>query len=96
MEMRLPLAIAVQLRCLPKSGDFIQAFCQSILPDTKQYVCHPPPGCPITLPNTYLLLKRTLYGLTRSPKQCFDKAMTVFKSLGLEPCVNAPCLFTGQ
>ena len=95
MEMRLLLAIAVQHRCLPKSGDFVQAFCQSFLPDDEQYICRPPPGCPITPPNTYLLLKRTLYGLKRSPKHWFDKATAAFTSLGLKPCANAPCLFTG-
>ena len=44
MEMRLLLAIAVQHRCLPKSGDFFQAFCQLVLPNTEQYVCQPSSG----------------------------------------------------
>ena len=91
MEMRLLIAILVQQRCLPK-----QAFCQSLLPTTEQYVCRPSLSCPLTPDNTYLLLKRTLYGLRHSPKYCSDKATTAFKSLGLVPCPNAPCLFTNS
>ena len=82
-------------RCLPKSGDFVQAFCQSLLPPTEQYVCRPPSGRPVTSNNTYLLLKHTLYGLKRSPKHWFNKSTAAFQSLGLVPCPNAPCLFTG-
>ena len=45
---------------------------------------------------TYLLLKKTLYGLKRSPKHWFNKATPAFKSIGLKQCINAPCLFRRQ
>ena len=61
-------AISVFMQRLPRSGDFQQAFCQSVLPPTEQYIVRPPSGCPVTPPNTYLRLKRTLYGLKRSPQ----------------------------
>ena len=42
MEMHLLLAISVQKRCLPKSGDFVQAFCQSLLPPpNNMFAVHP-------------------------------------------------------
>lgn len=50
LENRLLTCIAAQMKVIPKSGDFIQAFCQSHLPDNEKYICKPPPGCPITPP----------------------------------------------
>ena len=59
------------------------------------YIHRPPPGFPITPPNTYLLLKRTIYGIKRSPKYWCDKATKAFVSLSLVLFPNTPCLFTG-
>ena len=36
-----------------------------------------------------------MYGLKRSPKHWYEKAKTVFKSMGLKSIPNFPCLFTG-
>ena len=67
LELKLLVAIATQMKVVPKTGDVSQAFVQSFLPDDKKYVIKPPHGCPLTPEKTYLLLKRTLYGLKRSP-----------------------------
>jgi hypothetical protein len=67
MELRLLTALAVKNKCIPKTGDVTQAFCQSYLPPGEEYVCRPPPGCLLTPPHTYWKLKKTLYGLKRSP-----------------------------
>ena len=48
MELRLLLAIAAAKKCIPKSGDVSQAFVQSSLPASEQYVVKPPPGCPFS------------------------------------------------
>ena len=95
MELRLLVAQATKYGIIPKTADFKQAFCQSVLPTTEKYVLTPPANCPLTPPNTYWILKRTLYGLQRSPKHWFDKATSIFRQLGLQPCPNSPCLFTG-
>ena len=95
LEFRLLIAAATQLNLQPRQGDFTQAFCQSTLPSTEQYVCSPPHNCPITPKKTYLLLKKTLYGLKRSPRHWYQKAKAAFLSLGLKTCANSPCLFTG-
>jgi hypothetical protein len=47
-ELRLLVAIATQKKCIPKTGDVAQAFCQSTLPPGENYICRPPEGCPIT------------------------------------------------
>lgn len=47
-------------------------------------------------PKTYLLLKKTLYGLKRSPRHWYETAKNALLQLNLQPCPNAPCIFTGQ
>jgi Reverse transcriptase (RNA-dependent DNA polymerase). len=96
LELRLLLSITTQFRVVPKQCDAVQAFCQTTLPDSEQYVCTPPKGCPITPPNTYLLLKKTLYGLRRSPRHWYKTAKKALTQIGLQPCPNAPCIFTGR
>ena len=95
LEFRCLIASAVQLQRPPKSGDFQNAFCQSSLPPNEQYVIRPPHGCPLTPPRTYLRLLKTLYGLKRSPRHWYELASSIFKNIGLKPCPNAPCLFSG-
>jgi len=95
LELRLLTALSIRLRRKLKSGDVKQAFVQALLPMNEQYVLRPPAGCPISKPNTYWLLKRTLYGLKRSPKHWYDKAVKLLTSVGLTQCTNSPCMFTG-
>ena len=96
IELKFMTSLAVHYRRVLKSGDFKQAFYQAILPEDEPYVLRPPPGCPFTPPNSYWLLKRTLYGLKRSPRHWFDKVTSILSKLGLKPLLNAPCLFKGE
>ena len=43
----------------------------------------------------YLLLKKTLYGLRRSPRHWFETCKAALESLGLHSMPNAPCVFSG-
>ena len=95
MELRLLIAEAAKRGVVPKTCDVKQSFIQSVLPDNEKYVLTPQPNCSITPPNTYLLLKKTLCGLKRSPRHWFDKCSSILQQLGLQPCPNAPCLFSG-
>jgi Reverse transcriptase (RNA-dependent DNA polymerase). len=95
MELRLLLAIATNMRVIPKQCDAVQAFCQTTLPPEEKYVCTPPKGCPFTTPKTYLLLKKTLYGLKRSPRHWYETARKALTTINLKPCPNAPCIFSG-
>ena len=67
----------------------------SVLPDDEQYVICPPKVCPLTPSDTYLLLKKTLYGLKHSPCHWYNTCRKALASLGLFLCPNAPCIFSG-
>mmetsp|Transcript_16753 Transcript_16753/g.23719 ORF Transcript_16753/g.23719 Transcript_16753/m.23719 type:complete len:97 (+) Transcript_16753:734-1024(+) len=77
MELRLLIAIAVNLKVIPKSGNISQAFVQSKLPDDKTYICRPPVGCSIIPKNIYWKLLKTLYGLKRSPRHWYEMVKTI-------------------
>jgi hypothetical protein len=94
-ELRLMISLAARNKCIPKTGDVSQAFCQSYLPKDEVYVCRPPSGCPITPPNSYWRLRKTLYGLKRSPRHWYHLAKTTLLKIGLKQCPHSPCLFTG-
>ena len=81
LEFCLLIAISCRLRCPIYTGDFTQAFCQSILPKYKTYIVRPPKDCLLTPLNIYLKLKRTLYGLKRSPRHWYKKASSTLKKL---------------
>mmetsp|Transcript_10476 Transcript_10476/g.14799 ORF Transcript_10476/g.14799 Transcript_10476/m.14799 type:complete len:182 (+) Transcript_10476:2-547(+) len=95
-ELQFLIALAASKKCIPKSGDIVQAFIQSVLPHAKKYILRPPPGCPFTPPNSYWLLKRTLYGLKRSPRHFYQLAKTKLEEVGLTQHPTSPCLFSGE
>jgi hypothetical protein len=47
--------------------DAKNAFCHPTLPEDEVCIVKPPKGCPFSKPGTYWRLKKTLYGLRRSP-----------------------------
>jgi deoxyuridine 5'-triphosphate nucleotidohydrolase len=95
-ELRLLTSLAIYHKRKLKNGDIKQAFVQAVLPDHEKYVLRPPAGCPNTPKDTYWLLKRTLYGLKRSPRHWFDKATQILAQCGLTPSLHNPCMFTGK
>ena len=96
LEHRCLLALAVRNKCIPKSGDVSQAFCQGVLPDDEEYYVKAPPGCPLTQQGGYLKLLRTLYGLKRSPRHWYEKARSILLDIGFTQCPHAPCIFVGH
>lgn len=95
MELCFLVALAVEKKRIPKTGDVAQAFCQSSLPKDENYVCCPPNNCPLTDKGLYLKLKKTLYGLRRSPRHFYNLAKKTLKSVGLRAHPSSPCLFSG-
>ena len=67
VQFRTILSIAIQHKRVLRQGDVKNAFCHGILPDDECVVVRPPKGCPHSSPNTLWRLKKTLYGLVRSP-----------------------------
>ena len=96
LELRIFLSMAIKYRRIAKNCDIKQAFCQSVLPPDEKYVLRPPPHCPFTPPKTYLLLKKTLYGLKRSPRHWYMRLKSILNDINLQQCPNAPCLFHGE
>ena len=93
MELRLLTSLAVRSKTFLKSGDIKQAFCQSFLPKGEDYICIPPPGCPRSPKNTYWKLKKTLYGLKRSPRHFYDLVTSILKDIGMIQHPYSPCIF---
>jgi hypothetical protein len=95
LELRFLIALAAQQKCIPKTGDVNQAFCQSCLPPDEYYICKPPPGCPLSKPKSYWKLKKTLYGLKRSPRHFYELARKILTNIGLKQHPTSPCIFYG-
>ena len=53
-------------------------------------------GCPITKNEVYWKLKKTLYGLKRSPRHFYDLAKKTLLSIGFTVHPSSPCLFIGH
>ena len=96
IDLRTMSMLAIHHRRILKQDDFKQAFVQATLPPNEQYILKPPHGCPISEPNTYWLLTRTLYGLKRSAKHWYDKATQILADMGLRPTIDAPCIYHGK
>ncbi len=95
LELRLLVSLAAKNKCIPKQGDITQAFCQSYLPPDENYICKPPIGCPHTGKGLYWKLKKTLYGLKRSPRHFYELARKTLIEVGLKQHPTSPCIFTG-
>lgn len=91
--IRLMAALAVRNKMVLKQGNCKNAFCHTVLPD-DEVVC-PPANCPISKPNTYWCLNKTLYGLCRSPQHWFHTLLKYFKEISLHPTSHDSCLFLG-
>jgi hypothetical protein len=95
-SLRLLVSLAVERRRTLRQGDCKNTFCQSILPDDEITIVKPPIGDPDAKPDEYWLLKRTLYGLRRSPRHWFNKISAILNSMGLKSNASDPCMFTGS
>ena len=94
-QLRVLVALSISKRRCLRQGDVKNAFCNGILPTDETVICLPPKNCPFSKPDTYWKLKKTLYGLSKSPKHWFNTIEKVFHSLGLTNTPNSPCVFTG-
>ncbi len=72
-SLRFLISMAIQQRCPLHQGDCKNAFCQGILPPEEVTIVHPPSGDPNAERHKYWLLRRTLYGLRRSPRHWYNK-----------------------
>ena len=94
-SLRFLTSLAVEKRRRLKQGDCKNAFCQGELPPEELTIIRPPPGDPDATKDEYWVLKKTLYGLRRSPRHWFLKIDGILKSMGLQPNRHDPCLYSG-
>ena len=94
-SLRFITSMAVNARRTLKQGDVANAFCNSDLPPEEVTIVRPPIGDPSAAKDEFWLLKKTLYGLRRSPKHWYEKIDRIFRSMGLRPNLYDPCVYTG-
>eukprot|EP00956_Cyclotella_meneghiniana_P038057 scaffold148302_cov51-Cyclotella_meneghiniana.AAC.2 len=94
-SLRLLVAKAVRAKRVLQQGDCKNAFCNAELPDDELTVVRPPVGDPGYAKDEYWFLKKTLYGLRRSPHHWYNMITDILKDIGLTPSPHDPCLFSG-
>jgi hypothetical protein len=92
---RVMTSMAVQAGRREKQGDCKNAFCQSYLPKDETIILRPPKGCPTSNLGDLWVLRKTLYGLRRSPYHWYQAIKAIFLSMGLTMSPHDPCVFYG-
>jgi hypothetical protein len=80
---RAMTSMAVETGRREKQGDCKNAFVQPYLPKDETIVCRPPKGCPLSKPGDLWLLRKTLYGLQRSPYHWYQNIKKILLDMGL-------------
>jgi transposase InsO family protein len=94
-SLRLMASAAVEHHRKLKQADYKNAFCNPTLPRDEITIIRPPLGDPDAKEGEYWLLKKTLYGLQRSPKHWYDMVTRALLDMGLQQSSHDPCLFHG-
>ena len=94
-SLRLLTSKAVSDKRVLQQGDCKNAFCQAILPDDEATVVRPPHGDPDYDKEVYWRLRKTLYGLRRSPRHWFNRIASILLDMGLVQSPHDPCIFSG-
>ena len=94
-SLRLLTSKAVGDKRVLQQGDCKNAFCQAVLPDDEATVVRPPVGDPDYHKEVYWKLKKSLYGLRRSPRHWFNRIASILQEIGLVQSPHDPCIFSG-
>ena len=94
-SLRLLTAKAIADKRILQQGGCKNAFCNAELPDNECTVVRPPVGDPAYHKDEFWLLKKTLYGLRRSPHHWYDMITSILRDMGLQASPHDPCLFSG-
>jgi hypothetical protein len=93
---RAMTSMAIEKGRREKQGDCKNAFVQSYLPKDETIVCRPLRGCPLSNPGDLWLLRKTLYGLRRSPYHWYQNIKKILVDMGLEISDHDQRVFTGK
>jgi hypothetical protein len=94
--VRLLVFLVIEHNKFAQQGDCKNTFCNPVLPDDEVVILLPPQGCPFSKPNMFWRIRKTLYGLRRSPTHWYKMFRSVMQMCVLKPCPNSPCLFYGN
>jgi hypothetical protein len=95
-SLRLLIAKAIRAKRVLQQGDCKNAFCNADLPEDEATVVMQPVGDPAHNKNEFWYLKKTLYGLRRSPHHWYNMITSILTKIGLTASPHDPCLFSGQ
>jgi hypothetical protein len=95
VSLRMLASKAAECKRILQQGDCKNAFCQAYLPDDECTVVRPPVGDPGYAKDEFWLLKKTLYGLRRSPHHWYNMFTKILTELGLQASPHDPCVYTG-
>ena len=89
------VALAVHNQTVLKQGNCKNAFCHTVLPENEVTIVCPPVNCPLSKPNTFWKLNKTLYSLRWNPQHWFKTLSKYFQDIWLHPTSQGSCLFVG-
>jgi hypothetical protein len=93
---RAMTSMAIEIGRRGKQGNRKNAFVQSYLPKDETIIGRPPHGCPFSKPGDLWLLRKTLYGLRRSPYHWYQNIKKILIGMGLETSDHDQCVFSGK
>jgi len=87
--------LAVHHKHTVKQFDCKNAFVQSTLPGGEVMIIQPPCDCPLSSPNTFWHLKKSLYSLKHASQHWYQMVSKILESpeIDLRRCNNDPCFF---
>ena len=94
-SLRLRTAKAVGDNRIIQQGDRKNALCNATLPENEVTVIRTPMGDPDFQEDEYWLLKKTLYGICRSPHHWYNMIKGILPKMGLKASQLDPCLLYG-
>jgi hypothetical protein len=93
-SIRLILSLAISKNMTLYQFDVANAFANADLPEDVEIYMIPPPQMNL-LPNTYLRLHRSLYGLKQASREWYLLLSKTLTNLGFKQLISDSCLFTG-
>ena len=91
-SLRLLTAKSAGDKRILQQGDCKNVFCNATLPDNEVTVIRPPIGDLAFQEDEYWLLKKTLYGLRRSPHHWYNMIKGILLNMGLKASPHDPSL----
>ena len=93
--LRLLTAKAAVEKCILQQGDCKNALCNATIPENEFTITRPPIGDPDFQEDEYWLLKKTIYGLRRSPHHLYNMIKGILLKMVLKDSPHDPLILSG-